>query len=157
MVYEYLLQFTDDPYLKDTLNFLMTREVAHFQMFEAALESIKPNFPPGVLQSDPRYSNLYFNMSTGNDYSGPWNEGPSSQFGEMYQYIEDPIRYVMQTNGLQGQKPAGTDRTQKAVAKADKDLSKSRSEEINLATPPGEQQWDLPEAGLKDENEKDSA
>src|SRR5215204_1938316 len=40
MVYEYLLQFTDDPYVKDTLRFLMTREVAHFQMFEAALESI---------------------------------------------------------------------------------------------------------------------
>ena len=37
MVYEYLLQFTDDPYVKETLRFLMTREVAHFQMFEAAL------------------------------------------------------------------------------------------------------------------------
>ena len=44
MVYEYLLQFTDDPYVKETLRFLMTREVAHFQMFEAALQTIKPNF-----------------------------------------------------------------------------------------------------------------
>ena len=65
MVYEYLLQFTDDPYVKETLNFLMTREVAHYQMFEAALETIQPNFPPGVLQSDPRYSNLYFKLSNG--------------------------------------------------------------------------------------------
>src|ERR1700748_2981534 len=40
MVYEYLLQFTDDPYIHETLRFLMTREVAHFQMFEAALETI---------------------------------------------------------------------------------------------------------------------
>src|SRR3954467_13082331 len=61
MVYEYLLQFTEDPFVKETLRFLMTREVAHYQMFEAALETIQPNFPPGVLQADPRYSSLYFN------------------------------------------------------------------------------------------------
>ncbi len=46
IVYEYLLQFTDDPFVKETLRFLMTREVAHFQMFEAALETIKPIFLP---------------------------------------------------------------------------------------------------------------
>jgi len=144
MVYEYLLQFTDDPYVKDTLNFLMTREVAHFQMFEAALASIQPNFPPGVLQSDPRYSNLYFNMSTGNDFTGPWNDGATTQFGETYQYIEDPIEYVMETSGLQGQKPQGTHRNTKTVAQTDKELSQLRSQEINMAAPPGEQQWDLP-------------
>ena len=44
MVYEYLLQFTDDPYVKETLRFLMTREIAHFQMFEAALATIQPIF-----------------------------------------------------------------------------------------------------------------
>ena len=38
IVYEYLMQFTEDPYVLETLNFLMTREVAHFQQFEAALE-----------------------------------------------------------------------------------------------------------------------
>lgn len=145
MVYEYLLQFTEDPYVKDTLNFLMTREVAHFQMFEAALESIQPNFPPGVLQSDPRYSNLYFNMSTGNDYTGPWNTGESSEMKETYQYIEDPIRYVMQTNGLHNQKPKGTDRTLEAVKKADREMSRMRSDEINAAAPvDGEQQWNVP-------------
>src|SRR5205085_6568768 len=91
MVYEYLLQFTDDPYVKETLRFLMTREVAHYQMFEAALSTIQPNFPPGILQTDPRYSNLYFNMSNGNNIRGPWNQGVSSQLGETWQYIEDPI------------------------------------------------------------------
>src|SRR5919205_3003324 len=45
IVYEYLMQFTDDEYVKETLRFLMTREVAHYQMFEAALNSIQPNFP----------------------------------------------------------------------------------------------------------------
>jgi Mn-containing catalase len=93
----------------------MTREVAHFQMFEAALETIQPNFPPGILQSDPRYSNLYFNMSSGNDYRGPWNEGESSRLGETFQFIEDPIKHVMETNGLLDQQARGTDRTEQIV------------------------------------------
>lgn len=81
IVYEYLMQFTEDPYVKETLRFLMTREVAHYQMFEAALNSIQPNFPPATLQSDPRYSNLYFNLSNGSNVRGPWNQGESSQLG----------------------------------------------------------------------------
>jgi Mn-containing catalase len=153
MVYEYLLQFTEDPYVKETLLFLMTREVAHFQMFEAALESIKPNFPPGVLQSDPRYSNLYFNMSTGNDFSGPWNSGQTSKMGETYQYIEDPIRYVMETSGLQGQQPKGTERTLDTMEEADRELSKLRSVEVNTAASMGEQQWDMPTT--ENDSEKD--
>ena len=141
MVYEYLLQFTDDPYVKDTLRFLMTREVAHFQMFEAALETIQPNFPPGILQSDPRYSNLYFNMSSGNDFRGTWNEGLSTRLNEEFQFIEDPIQHVMQTNGLVNQEIEGSDRTQATVKKLDKQMSRQRSEEINSATPAGVQQW----------------
>jgi Mn-containing catalase len=141
LVYEYLLQFTDDPYVKDTLRFLMTREVAHFQMFEAALETIPANFPPGILQSDPRYSNLYFNMSSGNDFRGPWNEGQSSRLGETFQFIEDPIRHVMETNSLLSQQAAGTDRTDASVQELDTQLSGMRSEEVNSAAPMGEQQW----------------
>jgi len=147
LVYEYLLQFTDDPYVKETLRFLMTREVAHFQMFEAALETIQPNFPPAILQSDPRYSNLYFNMSSGNDFSGPWNEGVSTRLGEEFQYIEDPIRHVMETNGLLNQKAAGTTRTEKTVQQMNEALSEERSAEINAASPIGEQQWNKAEAG----------
>src|ERR1700750_464628 len=44
IVYERLLEFTDDPHVQDTLRFLMTREIAHFQQFGAALDSIQPNF-----------------------------------------------------------------------------------------------------------------
>jgi Mn-containing catalase len=144
MVYEYLLQFTDDPYVKETLRFLMTREVAHFQMFEAALETIKPNFPPGVLQSDPRYSNLYFNMSSGSTIRGPWNQGQSSQLGETWQFIDDPIKHVLETNGLLDQQIAGTDRTEKTVQKLNLEMSKVKSEIVNMAAPIGEQQWNAP-------------
>jgi Mn-containing catalase len=143
MVYEYLLQFTDDPYVKETLQFLMTREVAHYQMFEAALETIKPNFPPGILQSDPRYSNLYFNFSNGNDYRGPWNEGTSTQLGESFQYIEDPIKHCLETSWLLDQQPDGTDRTEESVQQLNEELAEMRSKEINSATPKKDIQWNL--------------
>lgn len=141
IVYEYLMQFTDDPYVRETLKFLMTREVAHAQMFEAALETIQPNFPQGVHQSDPRYSNLYFNMSNGTSYRGPWNEGVSPLLGETWQYIDDPVQHVMETNGLVDEKPTGTDRTVEGAESISRELGKRRSEEINRATPDKDIQW----------------
>lgn len=141
IVYEYLLQFTDDPDVIATLNFLMTREVAHFQQFEAALNTIKPNFPPGVLQSDPRYSNLYYNNSAGEDARGPWNEGSSTQFNETWQYINDPKEHVESTNGLQDVELKGTDRTLESVERDDQELSRVRSEEVSSATPNKDIQW----------------
>ncbi len=135
IVYEYLMQFTDDKDVLATLNFLMTREVAHFQQFEAALDTIRPNFPPGVLQTDPRYGNLYSNHSQGGDYRGPWNEGRSTGFGEEWQYIADPHRQVIETDGLTKVELEGTDRTLESVREADLALSKKRSEEVRSATP----------------------
>src|SRR5436305_8605813 len=141
MVYEYLLQFTTDPYVQETLRFLMTREVAHYQMFEAALATIQPNFPPGVLQSDPRYSNLYFNMSSGNDFKGPWNSGESTVLGETFQYIEDPIKHVLETNSLLDQKAEGSNRTEDSIQTLNRDLSTKRSNEVNDSMIMGRQQW----------------
>lgn len=141
LVYEYLMSFTDDPYVKETLRFLMTREVAHYQQFEAALNTIQPNFPPGILQTDPRYSNTYFNMSDGQEVRGPWNEGSSTQFGEEWQYVADPITKVRETNGLLECEPEGTDRTEKQTLKTDKALAKERSDEINEATPLKAMSW----------------
>lgn len=141
IVYEYLMSFTDDPYVKETLRFLMTREVAHYQQFEAALNSIQPNFPPGVLQSDPRYSNLYFNMSDGVEIKGAWNEGQSTQLREEWQYVAEPLEKVKESNGLTECEPEGTERTEKEVLQADKALAKERSEEIKQATPLKAIQW----------------
>ena len=146
MVYEYLLQFTDDPYVKETLRFLMTREVAHYQMFEAALATIQPNFPPGILQGDPRYSNMYFNMSSGNDFTGPWNEGRSSQMGEPMRFVEDPIEHVLKTNGLLNQEIEGAGLTQEQADDLNNKLGRQRSEEISTAAKIGPQQWNDPDA-----------
>jgi Mn-containing catalase len=74
IVYERLINCTDDPGVKEALGFLMTREIAHQQSFEKALYSIQPNFPPGKLPGLPEFTNVYFKMSTGNgDLRGPWN------------------------------------------------------------------------------------
>lgn len=128
--YENLMKFTDDPMVRDTLMFLMTREVTHYQQFEAALNTIQPNFPPGSMQTSPKYSNLYFNMSMGSEAKGPWNSGPSTQMGEEWQYISNPLEEVRATNGLRDREPEGTVRTEEDMMKMDAQLSKMKSEEI---------------------------
>ena len=134
IVYEYLMQFTDDKDVLATLNFLMTREVSHFQQFEAALGTIRPNFPPGVLQSDPRYSNLYYDFSKGGEVRGPWNDGPCSQLDEDWQYIAEPGEHVRATCGLTENEPVGSSRTAASVRSADKKLGKKRSAEVREAS-----------------------
>ena len=142
IVYEYLLQFTDDPHVQDSLRFLMTREIAHFQMFSAALETIQPNFPPGVLQCDPRFTHTFFNMSNGASAEGPWNsgQGPWGD-GESWVYIDDPLKHVIDTSGLTRQDVLGNDRTDDQVDAINRKLSKQRSQHIAAAVPTGENQW----------------
>lgn len=136
IVYEYLMKFTPDPLVKETLRFLMTREVAHFQMFEAALESIPANFPPGILQSDPRFSNAYFNMSNDEEHRGPWNDGESPEFLEEWKYIDEPLMHVRETNGLLDEIAEGTNRTEKSIQKNNKMLSAERKMVIDEANIP---------------------
>ena len=76
IVYERLINVTDDPGIKDALRFLMTREIAHQKSFEKALYSIRPNFPPGKMPGDPAFTDLYMDMSQGEgDVEGSWNSG----------------------------------------------------------------------------------
>jgi Mn-containing catalase len=76
IVYERLINITDDPGIKDALGFLMTREVAHQKSFEKALYAIENNFPSGKLPGVEKYASMYVNTSQGEgDMSGPWNSG----------------------------------------------------------------------------------
>lgn len=79
IVYERLIDHTDDPGSIDALQFLMTREITHMKAFAAALESLeKPPFSIGRLAATPTLVNEYFNASTGTgdegdrDIKGPW-------------------------------------------------------------------------------------
>jgi Mn-containing catalase len=85
IVYERLINLTEDAGVKEALGFLMTREVSHQKSFEKALYSIEPNFPPGKLAGDPRFSNVYFDMSQG----GAENRRGSWNMGEQWEYIEE--------------------------------------------------------------------
>ncbi|AZO53490.1 MAG: manganese catalase family protein [Mesorhizobium sp.] len=77
IVYERLINITDDPGVKDALGFLMTREVAHQKSFEKALYAIENNFPSGKLPGIEKYASMYVNTSQGDgDTTGPWNSGP---------------------------------------------------------------------------------
>ena len=82
IVYERLINFTDDAGTKDALQFLMTREITHMKAFTAALESMgKPRFMIGRIPPTPRLVDQFFNDSTGGgedgeiDARGPWNDG----------------------------------------------------------------------------------
>jgi Mn-containing catalase len=90
IVYERLINVTDDPGIKDALKFLMTREIAHQKSFEKALHAIQPNFPQGKLPGEPQFANVYYNLSQGEgDLRGPWNEGPEWEFVDIPQPAVD--------------------------------------------------------------------
>lgn len=94
IVYERLINVTDDPGVKDALRFLMTREIAHQQSFEKALYSIEPNFPPGKLPGMPEFANAYVNTSQGEaDMRGPWNND------EDFRYIADREQHLAMDGG----------------------------------------------------------
>ena len=143
IVYEYLMQFTDDELVKDSLRFLMTREIAHFQMFAAALGTIEPNFPQGVFQGDPRFTHTYFNMSSdepaesqtsvaGDLVRGPWNDGQGPwQQGE-WVFVDDPVSHVRQSHGLADQEIVGSTFSMADVDKLDTALSAERSTETKV-------------------------
>jgi len=87
IVYERLINFTDDAGTKDALQFLMTREITHLKAFTAALESLgKPRFSIGKIPPTPILVDQFFNDSTGAgddgeiDARGPWNQGGEWQF-----------------------------------------------------------------------------
>jgi Mn-containing catalase len=95
IVYERLMNVTDDPGVKEALGFLMTREIAHQMSFEKALHSIQPNFPQGKLPGMPEFTNVYFNMSQGEPaVRGPWNQGDD------WEFVEDPTPAVDGGDGL---------------------------------------------------------
>lgn len=91
IVYERLINFTDDAGTKDALQFLMTREITHMKAFTLALESMgKPRFTIGRIPPTPGLVDQFFNDSTGAgedgeiDARGPWNEGND------WQHVEAP-------------------------------------------------------------------
>ncbi|HWQ55494.1 MAG TPA: manganese catalase family protein [Bryobacteraceae bacterium] len=143
ITYEYLMQFTDDPHVRESLGFLMTREIAHMNMFTAALQDIQPNFPPGILQGDPRATHTYFNLSNGHDVRGPWNQGQGPwPKGQEWDYIQNPVEQVRETQGQRQQPITGGERPLDELQRMSEELAEMRSRQIKSAVPAaGEQAW----------------
>jgi Mn-containing catalase len=71
IVYERLINFTDDPGTKEALQFLMTREITHMRAFTAALDTMgKPHFSIGLIAPTPGLVDQFFNDSTGEGDEG---------------------------------------------------------------------------------------
>jgi Mn-containing catalase len=108
IIYERLINASDDPGVREALGFLMTREVAHQKQFEKALYAIEPNFPPGKLPGVPEYTDKYYNLSQGEgDMRGPWN-------GEKWEFIEDIAR-MAPVDGGDGMPTAKLDKKEQAL------------------------------------------
>ena len=103
IVYERLINITDDPGIKEALGFLMTREIAHQKSFEKALYAIEDNFPAGKLPGIEKFANVYVNTSQGDgDATGPWNSGPQ------WDRIDD-LELTMPIDGGAGTATVGLD------------------------------------------------
>ncbi len=101
IVYERLIKCSDDAGVKDTLNFLMTREITHQKLFQAALDSITDNFPPGNLPGDQKIAHIYVQDSAEFGAGGPLSpesaEGfqlgnENSDFG--FEFDPDPVGHA---------------------------------------------------------------
>ena len=136
IVYERLINITDDPGIKEALGFLMTREIAHQKSFEKALYAIEYNFPPGKLPGIARYANLYVNTSQGDgDTEGPWNSG------DQWERVDD-WEAMMPADEGDGTASVGLDdKTQAVVDKlalrTQSDLSSDPETGVDIGAGPG--------------------
>ena len=92
MAYDRLIRQTDDPGCKETLNYLMTREISHQRMFLKALDTLGGiTAMEGTVKPEAEL-NTYYNLSRdgrgdqgiGVDERGPWNAE-----GE-WQFVDEP-------------------------------------------------------------------
>jgi Mn-containing catalase len=107
IVYERLIQFTEDTGTIRALQFLMTREITHMKAFTAALESLgKDRFSIGAIPPTPELVNQYFDDSTGvgdrgePNARGPWNTGGDWQIVDApaFQQLESEMKGTRQNS-----------------------------------------------------------
>lgn len=128
IVYERLINFSDDPGTTDALQFLMTREITHLRAFMAALDSMgKDPLSIGQIPPTPDIVNKFFNDSSGQgddgetDARGPWNNAPDIE------YIDGPAK-------MEAEVTAGevTREIQKSAKGAPRGKLKSRSKRTSI-------------------------
>jgi Mn-containing catalase len=88
--YEALLKHTKDAGTKKALHYLLTREIAHTNMFMKALDSLGKLTEPafGNVKPDETVNIHYHISSNGSPQRGPWNQEPE------FTYIADPVKQI---------------------------------------------------------------
>ncbi len=88
--YEILLDRAPDAGTKKVLHYLLTREIAHTNMFMRALESLGKLTEPVFGNVKPDESvNIYYHLSAnGAPKRGPWNQEPE------FKYVADPVKLL---------------------------------------------------------------
>jgi Mn-containing catalase len=119
IVYERLINFTEDAGTIRALQFLMTREITHMKAFSAALESLgKDRFSIGAIPPTPDLVDQFFDDSTGTgdrgepNARGPWNSGGD------WQIVEAPAFRELESAAKGTRQPANTDSVVGAAAGA---------------------------------------
>ena len=136
VVYERLINITDDPGIKEALGFLMTREIAHQTSFEKALYAIEDNFPSGKLPGIERFANMYVNASQGEgDAEGPWNTG------DQWDRVDD-LEAAIPMDGGDGSASVKLDKetaavAQKLAARTTSDPKSDPATGVDLGAGPG--------------------
>lgn len=97
IIYERLLQQTDDPGVKDMIRFLLSREESHSVSFTEALSTLQGKEVMADFR-DSDFSKKYMDLSTGKgNATGPWNTGndfqietdPQTKYGGPPQWGKD--------------------------------------------------------------------
>ena len=103
IVYERLIDFTDDQGSRDALQFLMTREITHLKAFMIALDTLSPNkLVIGHVAPTAGLVDKFFNTSTGEgengarDMRGPWNSEKNG-----FDFVESPMKMEAQVTDQQ--------------------------------------------------------
>jgi Mn-containing catalase len=130
IVYERLIDHTDDPGSIDTLQFLMTREITHMKAFTAALESLeKKPFSIGRLKPTPGIVDEYLNTSTGEgsegdaDMRGPWTSSFGLHLVDASGETGDGLSVRQISGKLPGEERGKQDEAQKATTAAGREAA----------------------------------
>jgi Mn-containing catalase len=92
IVYERLINFTDDQGTREALQFLMTREITHMRAFTAALETMgKPRFSIGTIAPTAGLVDEFFNDSTESDATGDDGQLESILEAAQLQRVDSPV------------------------------------------------------------------
>ena len=121
IVYERLIDHTDDPGTIDALKFLMTREITHMKAFTIALETLVPDpLRVGDLPPDAGLVNKYFNDSTGTGDDGEIDTTDEPWIKEdKLEVIEAPALNEFQVTGNGEEKRKGGKGTAHSAATLD--------------------------------------